>query len=107
MSRVVYRDMQERLLVNSLEMENGCWQWLGRATKDGYGLINVRQGSKHVARRAHHVAYEFFIGPVPAGLELDHKCYNRRCIHPNHVIPATRQQNNANRRGYRSNHANP
>lgn len=84
-----YRDMADRLLANSVEVD-GCWIWLGHRTADGYGRITVWQRGQATRRvmQAHRVAYETFIGPVPADHDLDHRstCC-RACIHPNHVTP--------------------
>lgn len=64
--------------------ENGCWIW-GAAKTNGYGVI---QHSGRI-QRAHRVAYEALIGPIPKGLELDHRCRNRACINPSHLEPVT------------------
>lgn len=68
---------------------NGCWEWLGACGGGGYGQINV--DSK--PRRAHRVAYELLVGPIPAGLELDHLCRNPRCVNPDHLEPVTGREN--------------
>jgi hypothetical protein len=37
--------------------------------------------------------YRHLVGPIPAGLDLDHLCLNRRCCNPEHVEPVTRSEN--------------
>jgi len=44
-------------------------------------------------RQAHRVLYEWTVGPVPAGLELDHLCRVRRCVRPSHLEPVSRREN--------------
>lgn len=44
-------------------------------------------------RRAHRVVYESLVGPIPAGLELDHTCRVRRCVNPDHLEPVTHAEN--------------
>lgn len=64
-----------------------CWEWTARGTGRGqaYGAFwfNGRSGL------AHRYAYETLIGPVPAGLELDHLCRFQRCVNPAHLEPVT------------------
>ncbi|MGB6772473.1 MAG: HNH endonuclease [Candidatus Dormiibacterota bacterium] len=31
---------------------------------------------------AHRLAHELTVDPTPAGLVLDHLCYNRACVNP-------------------------
>lgn len=81
---------------------NGCWLWTG-ATTYGYGVIGWT-GRK--TKRTHRLAYELLVGPIPAGLELDHTCHNadltcaggvtcihRRCANPAHLEPVTGRTN--------------
>jgi len=37
--------------------------------------------------------YEYFKGPVPDGLELDHLCRVRSCCNPDHLEPVTHKEN--------------
>lgn len=95
-----YENLEQRLMANSvLDVETECWVWLGRRTHDGYPLINVREGSKHVTRRAHILAFTELTGrEIPTGYELDHRCYLRCCINPMHVEPVTKSVNLQRRR---------
>jgi hypothetical protein len=65
-----------------------CWPWKG-GTKQGYGQIMVARKAK----RAHRVAYELTVGPIPEGLTLDHLCRNRACCNPKHLEPVTNREN--------------
>lgn len=65
---------------------NGCWVWTGTKGDHGYGRA---EGN----RKVHTLIYEREIGPVPAGLELDHLCRNPSCCNPAHLEPVTRKVN--------------
>lgn len=58
-----------------------CWLWTG-FTHDGYGSFTVTRGD---TRRAHRYAWETLVGPVPAGLVIDHLCRVRNCVNPDHM----------------------
>ena len=42
---------------------------------------------------SHRLAYELEIGPIPAGLEIDHLCRVRNCVNPAHLEPVTHAEN--------------
>lgn len=68
-----------------------CWPWHGRLTRGGYGIAG---GSRPGGRvYAHRFFYEFFVGQIPTGLDLDHLCRNRKCVNPAHLEPVTRREN--------------
>lgn len=58
-----------------------CWLWQAALDPCGYGQFywNGRP------RKAHRVAYELAVGPIPDGLELDHLCRIRHCVRPEHL----------------------
>ena len=60
---------------------NNCHIWTGGTNDDGYGIMGI----KRTSTRAHIVAYELMHGPVPAGLQIDHTCRNRRCVNALHL----------------------
>lgn len=83
---------------NILIKDNGCWIWQGAKLGKGYGCFHV--GGKRVY--THRFAYEYFIGPIPRGLELDHLCRNRDCVNPWHLEPVAHAVNIQRGDNYRS-----
>ena len=74
---------------------SGCWEWTGAVDLHGYGYLTIGSrldGTRRKAK-AHRVAYEALVGPVPEGLDLDHLCRNRGCVNPEHLEPVTRREN--------------
>lgn len=71
---------------------NGCWVWTAAVESGGYGHMNVG-GRAGKMMRAHRLSYEHYIGPIPAGLDLDHLCRVRRCVNPAHLEAVTRRVN--------------
>jgi hypothetical protein len=65
--------------------DSPCWIWQN-ALSDGYGVTTVDARS----RLAHRVYWERANGPIPAGLDMHHKCENRACVRPDHLEPLTR-----------------
>ena len=74
------------------EPNSGCLLWLGSCNEDGYGSIRIG-GKRGRMLRVHRVAFEHFIGPIPSGMEIDHKCRVRCCVNPDHLEPVTHQEN--------------
>lgn len=69
-----------------------CWVWIASLDRHGYGQLNAG-GESGGIRRAHRVAYELLVGPIPDGLDLDHLCRVRRCVNPAHLEPVTNAEN--------------
>ena len=73
------------------EPNSGCHLWLGvidKGPRGGYG-----QFWNGKCTRAHIFAYVRQYGPVPEGLEIDHKCRVRSCVNPDHLRVVTRREN--------------
>lgn len=68
---------------------NGCWVWTARINRKGYGQITVFQKKYE----AHRFAYQFLVGAIPDGFQLDHMCRNRACVNPEHLRPVTAKAN--------------
>ena len=77
------------------ERQGDCLVWTGPKTGDGYAVAKVRGVQKYM----HVFAWEQAHGPVQAGMQVDHTCWNRACCEVAHLRQATSAQNNANRSG--------
>lgn len=75
------------------EPNTGCVLWLGLCNSLGYAMIGVFKDGSWTIQRAHRVAYEMAVGPIPKGLEPDHLCRVRCCINPRHIEPVTHREN--------------
>lgn len=71
----------------------GCWRWQARTGTGGYGYFGQKVDGVWKQRRAHRVAYELFVGPIPGGLAIDHLCEVRDCVNPEHLRPSTWRAN--------------
>jgi hypothetical protein len=67
-----------------------CWMWLGGKKKtDGYGQAKYKGKSV----MAHRLSYEAFIGEIPNGMTVHHKCAVPSCCNPDHLELATNRDN--------------
>jgi HNH endonuclease len=67
-----------------------CIVWTAGKNQDGYGLFRWGGGP---TRGAHRISYEHWVGPIPAGLEIDHLCRLRSCVNPFHLEAVTHREN--------------
>ena len=77
-----------------VEKTQSCWLWRGRLNSAGYGMF----GYECQQWRAHRLSYTWSNGPIPDGLEIDHKCHVRNCVNPAHLQAVSGALNNQNLR---------
>jgi HNH endonuclease len=67
-----------------------CWLWVGGRHYNGYGRFSYDCAT----RASHRVAFLIEHGHLPMPCAL-HKCDNRGCCRPSHLVEGTRAENNA------------
>lgn len=83
------REAPQQYILNRIKKcDSGCWEW-EKSKYLGYGRL-VRDGKTWPA---HAYSYTAFFGPIPDGLQINHKCHNRCCVNPEHIYAGTQKQN--------------
>lgn len=98
--------ISERIKINvTVNPISECWEWKGRKER-GYGrtIIGSRVDGTRRTIAAHRLSYETFVGHIPEGMEVCHKCDNPCCVNPEHLFVGTRQDNIDDREAKGRNH---
>lgn len=74
----------------------GCWLYTGAGgVRSGHRKIDVWDDALQRFRKAyaHRIAYEWFVGPIPEGMMIRHRCHRPACFNPEHLTPGTNKDN--------------
>jgi len=73
----------------NLIIRNGCWGYK-KLKNEKYVRIEI---GKRKVESLHRISYELHYGPIPKGMQINHKCHNPRCCRPSHLYLGTQQDN--------------
>jgi len=78
-----------------IDETTGCWNWTLSKDNAGYGRLKVQMGARDKFRMTstHRRAYEVFVGDIPKGMCVCHKCDNPSCCNPEHLFIGTHKDN--------------
>lgn len=63
----------------------GCWISVYAPMSSGYIPGSYRRDGRAYAVTAHRAAWTHHNGPIPDGMTVHHKCFNRTCVNPDHL----------------------
>lgn len=84
-------EQQDRFWSNViLSLPTDCWWWVGDETSRGYGRFSAATG---LQIESHRVAFFLTYAIQPETQIIRHRCDNKKCINPRHLILGSFQDN--------------
>ncbi len=83
------RPTAENRFWRKVDKSGDCWIWFAGRNKQGYGHFWC--GGK--TRLAHRYSFELANGPIPAGMDVLHRCDTPPCVNPAHLFSGVQFDN--------------
>ena len=77
------------LMQTEIDLDTGCWNFLGAKNWKGYGRISFSGKTRSV----HRLVYKLLNPNMPEELHCLHRCDNPPCCNPDHLFLGTNQDN--------------
>jgi hypothetical protein len=74
-----------------IDNKTGCWNITSHRVHKSTGYTDIDIKGKRY--RVHRAVYISINGEIPEGKIIRHKCHNKRCMNPNHLLIGTKKDN--------------
>lgn len=93
LGKAIPEELWQPALDDYYEAPNGCHisMYYRLSSTNGYAYIKTYL--------AHRAAYTAVHGPIPKGMVVDHTCFTRQCVNPDHLRLLTHFENAQRRHG--------
>lgn len=88
-ARGYFRSNLELRFWGKIDKTTSCWIWLGKRSREGYGIMDI--GRKH--QRVHRISYLLAYGEFDQALFVCHHCDNPVCVRPDHLFLGDHEAN--------------
>jgi hypothetical protein len=79
------------------DLTTDCWIWEGTIDGNGYGHLQTLWATA-MGKFAHRISYRLFVGDIPEGKLIRHRCDVRKCVNPDHLALGGKAENNQDAR---------